>query len=101
MGIFGVCDRVPQVLAPETDGVRIEHLGVDAEPVDQAGAAPWGPRRRVHVPDAPRATLRVLERVLVPSWSTVPPDPALPNVLPSMTHMSIPSMCSTWGTLSS
>jgi len=37
----------------------------------------------------------------LPSWSIVPPEPALPNVLPSMTHMSMPSMRSTWGTLSS
>ena len=38
---------------------------------------------------------------LWPSWSMVPPEPALPKAWPSMTHMSIPSMRSTWGTRSS
>src|SRR5215469_185838 len=42
-----------------------------------------------------------LNGCLRPSWSIVPPEPALPNVLPSMTHMSWPPIRSTWGTLSS
>ena len=58
-------------------------------------AAGWTSR----IPQLPPCDAR--NGCFFPSWSMVPPEPALPNVWPSTTHMSTPSMTSTRGTLSS